>query len=172
MDYMLAYKRFCQKAKNDNKKNGIVSLAQYNRLRSSSHQVHHILPKILGGKNSASNYILLDDNAHKYAHVLLNLALIQKGNADAIKRLNYFDCPEIRFLAKQNAMKSCKLAVYVEGKKHEPIVMHLPQAAKYFCFVARRSFMDNDALECLECQLIKMAMMNKAKFGYKVAFAL
>ena len=171
MDFMTAYERFCQKAKARDRRDGILTSQQYNARRSLSHQVHHITPKILGGKNTPENYVLLDGNSHRYAHVLLNLALMQKGKTDILQKLGYYDCPEIDFLMKQNAIKSCKLAVYVEGKKHEPIVMSLQQAAKYFCFVARRNFMNNAALKSLEMQVFKMAMQDTPRFGYKVKFA-
>ena len=171
MDYMLAYERFCQRAKARDRRNGITAASQYNRHRSDAHQIHHIMPKKLGGKNTPENYVLLDPNSHKYAHVLLNLALAQKGKTEDICRLDYCDCPEVDFLMKQNAMKSCKVAVYVEGKKHDPIVMSIREAAKYFCFVAHKNFTNKESLESTEIRVLKMAMSSTAKYGFIVRFA-
>ena len=171
MDFHLAYQRFCWKAKAKDRENGIATAFQYARAKSKSRQVHHIFPKVLGGSNSASNYVLLDVNSHKYAHVLLNLALMQEGNGEAFKCLNYVDLPEIAFLMKQNAMKSCKVAVYVKGKKHDPIVMSIRQAATYFCFVAHMDFRSQDSLEFIEKQVFRAAMRGGSKYGFKVEFA-
>ena len=171
MDFRLAYQRFCQKAKAKDRENGIATKSQYAYAKSKAYQIHHVFPKVLGGSNSAANYVLLDANSHKYAHVLLNLALMQEGNGEALKRLGYVDLPELAFLMKQNAMKSCKVVVYVKGKKHDPIVMSIRQAATYFCFAARMDFRSQDSLEFIEKQVLKTAMRGVSKYGFKIEFA-
>lgn len=52
-------------------------------------QCHHVLPKMLGGKNAESNYVWLNQLEHQTAHSLLNLALIQRNRLDLLRKLGY-----------------------------------------------------------------------------------
>ena len=52
-------------------------------------QRHHVWPMSLGGENKAENYVYVTRNQHRHLHTILNLALLQSGNPDAIETLDY-----------------------------------------------------------------------------------
>ena len=50
-------------------------------------ECHHVLPKSWHGKNSDTNYAFLTHAEHQKAHVYLNLACIQFGEFDLLKKI-------------------------------------------------------------------------------------
>lgn len=52
-------------------------------------QLHHVMPRSLGGEDIPENYALMTKEEHKTAHALLNLALIQAGDFDSLRKLDY-----------------------------------------------------------------------------------
>lgn len=52
-------------------------------------QKHHVWPVSLGGKNEDRNYVYVKRDQHRRLHTLLNLALLQTGNKDALISLDY-----------------------------------------------------------------------------------
>ena len=75
MNFRLAYEQLCRRHKAKNKKTGIATTKAYKDHRwIDGKEVHHVLPKVLGGRNTASNFIALYPNEHAYAYVMLNLA--------------------------------------------------------------------------------------------------
>lgn len=61
-------------------------------------QKHHVWPVSLGGKNSAENYVYVKRDQHRLLHTLLNLALLQTGNKDALVSLDYSQMVPMRDL--------------------------------------------------------------------------
>lgn len=146
MDFKLAYERFCRREKLQNKKDDIVSTNAYlDRKWSGYKEVHHILPKSFGGRNVSSNFVAISSEKHKYAHVLLNLALLQEHNTKALDLLSYtsVDLP-MDFILKQRAMREVKISIPISGKKHPHLVLSIPEATKYFCFASRKNFTNKD----------------------------
>ena len=52
-------------------------------------QKHHVWPVSLGGENRPENYVYVKKEQHRHLHTLLNLALLQSGNKDALVSLDY-----------------------------------------------------------------------------------
>ena len=52
-------------------------------------QKHHVWPVSLGGENKPENYVYVKKEQHRHLHTLLNLALLQSGNKDALISLDY-----------------------------------------------------------------------------------
>lgn len=52
-------------------------------------QRHHVWPVSLGGENRDENYVYVYKDQHRRLHTILNLALLQSGNPDAVVTLDY-----------------------------------------------------------------------------------
>ena len=68
------------------------AVKQYRELRpgpGKKLQKHHVWPVSLGGENKPENYVYVKREQHRHLHTLLNLALLQSGNKDALISLDY-----------------------------------------------------------------------------------
>lgn len=52
-------------------------------------QRHHVWPASLGGESRDENYVYVTKDQHRRLHTILNLALLQSGNKDALISLDY-----------------------------------------------------------------------------------
>ena len=173
VNYAIAYQKFISAAK---KKNAADRLDSRLKMYHSKGEVHHVKPKCLGGDNSISNLVVLHPNDHIYAHLLLNMAHLQKNaNDDSICPLSYYQKLHSNFvfrkwLKSKHAFKDLKVDVYVRGKKQTPTTMSLDTAAKYFCFVCRLDLENKSMIDSMYERIFKMAMLKQSRFGYKVRF--
>ena len=170
ISYRIAYDRFILAAKKKNAKDGFTNNAKISSLGEG--ELHHILPRKLGGTNSFKNLVLLSHNEHIYAHMLLNLALAQEGKLDDLRKLSYFTVLDSMHetLDKKHALKHLKIDVYVSGKKWPPMTMSLHEAAKHMCFVTRKNYLSKIALNDMKHKIFMHAMHIKPFAGYKMKF--
>ena len=174
IDYMVAYKRFISSAKK--KMNGIDSKQKIYKVKVGSDEkleVHHIIPKRLGGNNKLNNLVLLSTNDHVYAHFLLNLALAQRRYYNDIFSLGYKNVPKgvpKMLKERKNIFRGLKIDVFIFGKKQSPITMSIVDAAKILCILARYSYENEMLLASMTAEVIRLALFNKSKFGYKMKF--
>lgn len=172
IDYMTAYKRFISSAKK--KMHGIDSKRKIYKVGSDEKlEVHHAKPKRLGGNSKFKNLVLLSHDDHVYAHLLLNLALAQKNCYDDIFRLDYVNVPNsILKMVKdrKNIFRGLKIDVFISGKKQSPITMSIVDAAKILCILAKCNYENMMLLASMTAEVIRLALFNKSKFGYKMKF--
>lgn len=170
ISYRIAYGRFILAAKKKNTKDGFTSNTKLSSLGEG--ELHHILPRKLGGTNNFKNLVLLSHDEHIYAHMLLNLALAQEGRLDDLRKLNYFTVLDSthEILDKKHAFKRLKIDIYVSGKKWPPITMSLHEAAKFMCFVTRKNYLNKIALNDMKHKIFMRAMHIKSFAGYKMKF--
>ena len=168
--YMTAYKRFISSAKK--KMCGIDSKRKLYEVQSDKKlEVHHVKPKQLGGNNKLKNLVLLSYDDHVYAHLLLNLALAQKNCYADLFRLDYTNVPkDIPKMLKErkNIFRGLKIDMFIAGKKHTPTTMSIVEAARLFCIFARKNPNDNMFFDDMVTEVIKVAIFNDSKFGYKL----
>ena len=172
IDYMTAYKRFISSAKK--KMHGIDSKRKLYEVQSDKKlEVHHVKPKRLGGNSKFKNLVLLSHDDHVYAHLLLNLALAQKNCYDDIFRLAYVNVPSsiLKMIKdRKNIFRGLKIDVFIFGKKQSPITMSIVDAAKILCILARYNYENEMLLASMTAEVIRLALFNKSKFGYKMKF--
>ena len=170
IDYMVAYKRFISSAKK--KMYGIDSKRKIYKVGSDEKlEVHHVKPKRLGGNSKFKNLVLLSHDDHVYAHLLLNLALAQKNCYDDIFRLAYVNVPSsiLKMIKdRKNIFRGLKIDVFIFGKKQSPITMSIVDAAKILCILARCNYENKMLLAKMTAEVIRLALFNKTKFGYKM----
>lgn len=170
MKYRTAYTRFIAKAKTRMK--GIDSKRKLFEVQSEEKlEVHHVLPKQMGGSNQLQNLVLLTHAEHIYAHFLLNLALAQENNLQKLFSLGYTDMP-VNLLdmvkSKRNVFRGLKIDLFTSGKKHAPNTISIIDAAKVLCILGRRNF-DNQLVLAEEVRLaVRLAIFHSSKFGYKM----
>ena len=176
INYRTAYKRFISSAKK--KMNGIDSKQKIYKVKVGSDEkleVHHIIPKRLGGSNKLKNLVLLSTDDHVYAHFLLNLALAQRQCYNDIFSLGYKNVPkDIPKMLKErkNIFRGLKIDMFIAGKKHTPTTMSIVEAARLFCIFARKNPNDNMFFDDMVTEVIKVAIFNDSKFGYKLTLHL
>lgn len=172
IDYMTAYKRFISSAKK--KMHGIDSKRKLYEVRSDKNlEVHHINPKRLGGNSKFKNLVLLSHDDHIYAHLLLNLALVQKNCYDDLFRLAYVGVPSgiLKMLKNRKSIfRGLKIDVFISGKKQSPITMSIVDAAKILCVLARYNYENEMLLARMITEAVRLAFFHKSKFGYKMKF--
>ena len=172
IDYMVAYKRFISSAKK--KMCGIDSKLKLYEVRSDKKlEVHHVKPKQLGGNNTLKNLVLLSYDDHVYAHLLLNLALAQKNCYADLFGLDYTNVPSsiLKMLKdRKNIFRGLKIDVFIFGKKQSLITMSIVDAAKILCILARYNYENEMLLASMTAEVIRLALFNKSKFGYKMKF--
>lgn len=172
IDYRTAYRRLIDNAKK--KQTYLDSKAKlFKAAFENSLEVHHICPKAIGGSNKLKNLVLLSHDEHIYAHMLLNFALLQEGNIDALRKLDYGQiCSRLLEMVKsrKNAFRGLKIDVYVSGKKHEPNTMSIVETTKLFCCLNRWNFENTLLFEDMMKKVVHLAMFAKSSFGYKVRF--
>ena len=170
IDYMTAYKRFISSAKK--KMHGIDSKRKIYKVGSDEKlEVHHVKPKQLGGSNKFKNLVLLSHDDHVYAHLLLNLALAQKNCYADLFRLDYTNVPNsiLKMLKdRKNIFRGLKIDMFISGKKQSPITMSIVDAAKILCVLARYNYENKMLLAKMTAEVIRLALFNKTKFGYKM----
>ena len=170
IDYMVAYKRFISSAKK--KMYDIDSKRKLYEVQSDKNlEVHHINPKRLGGNSKFKNLVLLSHDDHIYAHLLLNLALAQKNCYVDLFRLNYINVPSgiLKMLKdRKNIFRGLKIDMFISGKNHAPITMSIMEAARIFCILARCNYENKMLLAKMTAEVIRLALFNKTKFGYKM----
>ena len=172
IDYMTAYKRFISSAKK--KMHDIDSKRKLYEVGSAEKlEVHHVKSKQLGGNNKFKNLVLLSHDDHVYAHLLLNLALAQKNCYDDIFRLAYVNVPSsiLKMIKdRKNIFRGLKIDVLISGKKQSSITMSIVDAAKILCILARYNYENEMLLASMTAEVIRLALFNKSKFGYKMKF--
>ena len=172
INYMTAYKRFISSAKK--KMYGIDSKRKLYKVRSDKNlEVHHINPKRLGGNSKFKNLVLLSHDDHIYAHLLLNIALAQKNCYADLFRLNYINVPSsiLKMIKdRKSIFRGLKIDVLISGKKQSPITMSIVDAAKILCILAKCNYENEMLLASMTAEVIRLAIFNKSKFGYKMKF--
>ena len=172
VNYRIAYRRLIAAAKK--KQICIDSKAKlFNAAAENGLEVHHILPKAIGGNNKLKNLVLLSHDEHVYAHMLLNFALLQEGNMNALHQLNYGQvCSFLLEMVKKrkNIVRGLKIDVYVSGKHHEPNTMSIAETTKLFCCLARLDFENELLFNSMMKKVVYLAMFAKALYGFKVKF--
>ena len=172
IDYMTAYKRFISSAKK--KMHGIDSKRKIYKVGSDENlEVHHIIPKRLGGNSKFKNLVLLSHDDHIYAHLILNLALAQKNCYDDLVKLDYVDVPSsiLKMLKdRKNIFRGLKIDMFISGKKQSPITMSIVDAAKILCVLARYNYENEMLLASMITKVVRLALSNKSKFGYNMKF--
>ena len=172
IDYMIAYKRFISSAKK--KMHGIDSKRKLYEVQSDKKlEVHHVKPKQLGGNNKFKNLVLLSYDDHVYAHLLLNLALVQKNCYADLFRLDYTNVPNsiLKMLKdRKNIFRGLKIDMFISGKNHTPTTMSIVEAARIFCILARYNYENKMLLAKMTTEVIRLALFHRSKFGYKMKF--
>lgn len=171
MNFRLAYDRLCKREKAKNREDGLKTTKSYlsHCSLNDGKEVHHILPKILGGRNIKSNFVALSYEIHVYAHVLLNLAFLQEGNTKALALLGYRKSQlPMDFILKQRAMRGLKVSIPIEGKRHPPVVLGILEAAKHFCFMRRKNFNNKEELFSTASIVLQNAIFGTDWFGMKM----
>ena len=170
VSFRTAYSRFIRAAKKKNIEDGIVDKSV---MSSIELEVHHIVPKSLGGSNKFKNLVMLSHEDHIYAHLLLNFALMQEKRDDDLKKLSYtiptYDKLRQMFKTK-HPFRGLKVDVRVNANGMPPVAMSLDEAAKYFCFTAHLSPRSETMVNSMFATVIRTAMSNGSKFGYKMMF--
>jgi hypothetical protein len=136
-------------------------------------EVHHVNPKNFNGSNKLKNLVLLTHEEHKYAHFLLNLALVQRHNYGELMSLSYTDVPSglLKMVeARRSALRGLKIDIFVSGKKHPPTTMSIIEAARLLCILARVNPDNRLLLDSMVTEAVKLSMFHKSKFGYKMKF--
>ena len=172
VNYRIAYDRFIRAAKKKNIEDGIVDKSMFNDMPG---EVHHIRPRVLGGNNKFKNLVLLSYEDHAYAHLLLNLALLQEKKQDDVIKLNYTIPPFSNFrkiIKKKNPFRRLKVDVYVSGKNWPPTTMSIEEVAKYLCFMNHRNPKNELMLDGMFTTVVRTATFAGSKFGYKMMFHL
>lgn len=134
-------------------------------------EVHHINPKQLGGSNKLKNLVLLSHDDHIYAHLLLNLALAQKHCYTELFSLAYTNVPSgiLKMLKdRKNIFRGLKIDMFISGKKHTPTTMSIVEAAKIFCVLGRKNYTNELLLDTEVTNVVRLALFNNSKFGYKL----
>lgn len=134
-------------------------------------EVHHINPKQLGGSNKLKNLVLLSHDDHIYAHLLLNLALAQKHCYTELFSLAYTNVPSgiLKMLKdRKNIFRGLKVDMFISGKKHTPTTMSIVEAAKIFCVLGRKNYTNELLLDTEVTNVVRLALFNNSKFGYKL----
>lgn len=170
VDYRTAYKRFISSAKK--KMRGIDSKRKLYEVQSDEKlEVHHINPKQLGGSNKLKNLVLLSHDDHIYAHLLLNLALVQKHCYTELFSLAYTNVPSgiLKMLKdRKNIFRGLKVDMFIAGKKHTPTTMSIVEAAKIFCVLGRKNYTNELLLDTEVTNVVRLALFSNSKFGYKL----
>lgn len=134
-------------------------------------EVHHINPKQLGGSNKLKNLVLLSHDDHVYAHLLLNLALAQRHCYTELFSLSYTNVPSgiLKMLKeRKNTFRGLKVDMFISGKKHTPTTMSIVEAAKIFCVLGRKNYTNELLLDTEVTNVVRLALFNNSKFGYKL----
>lgn len=172
VNYRIAYNRFIASAKK--RMHGIDSKRKLYEVQSDEKlEVHHIHPKNLGGNNKLKNLVLLTNEEHKYAHLLLNLALVQRHAYAELIHLYYTDLPSnlLNMIEqKKNIFRDLKIDLFVSGKKHAPNTISIVEAAKIFCILSRQNYENRSVLDSMTTTIIRLALFSGSKFGYKMMF--
>ena len=171
MNYKTAYDRMMLAAKKKNLADGITSLR---KLYKANGEVHHIVPRKFGGKDTIDNLVLLSNEDHVYAHFLLNLALVQEHDFSKLQKLSYTNVPHSMYAMlkeRKSALRQLKVNVFICGKKQPPNAMSIVDAAKFFCMLARQNYDNTLLLAGMTCEIMKLAMFSHSKFGYKLKIA-
>ena len=172
VNYTIAYNRFIASAKK--RMHGIDSKRKLYEVQSDEKlEVHHVCPKNLKGSNELKNLVLLTHDEHKYAHLLLNLALVQKHLYGELMHLYYTDLPSnllSMIEQKKNIFRDLKIDLFAAGKKHAPNTMSIVEAAKIFCILSRQNYENRPVLDSMTTTVIRLAIFSGSKFGYKMKF--
>jgi hypothetical protein len=172
VNYRTAYRRLIAAAKK--KQICLESRAKlFNVAAKDGLEVHHILPKAIGGSNKLKNLVLLSHDEHVYAHMLLNFALLQEGNINALHQLNYGQvCSFLLEMVKKrkNIVRGLKIDVYISGKNYEPNTMSIAETTKLFCCLHRWNFENELLFNDMMKKVVHYAMFAKSAFGYHIRF--
>ena len=168
--YRTAYNRFVSSAKK--KMRGIDTKRKLYEVQNDEKlEVHHVKPKQLGGNNQLKNLVLMTHDEHIYAHLLLNLALVQEHNYGHLMSLSYTNVPSgmLKMLeSRKNIFRGLKIDMFISGKKWPPTTMSIVEAAKIFCVLARKNYTNELLLDTEVTNVVRLALFSGSKFGYKL----
>ena len=105
MDYGIAYSRF------------IGKIRRRKLFPAKRFQLHHVVPKSLGG---GEDVVKVTPDEHVYAHMLLNMSLLQKGCAEDFRKLDYGYRPDAFRIMENSAFR--KIAVSVEDAEGSAVM--------------------------------------------------
>ena len=173
VNYRTTYNRFVSSAKKKMVESNLDSLPKiYKFQRKDKLEIHHIVPKILGGsKKGLKNLVLFTHDEHIYAHFLLNLALFQEGRYENLVQLGYHGFPEkmLEMLnARKNVLRGLKIEMFINGKKHDPTIMSIREVVKFFCMLARKSFTNQIFFNDMFIKVMRTALFSKSMYGFKL----
>jgi hypothetical protein len=177
INYRTTYNRFVSSAKKKMVESNLNSLPKIYRFqRKDKLEVHHIVPKILGGsKNDPNNLVLLTHDEHIYAHFLLNLALFQEGHHEKLVQLGYSGFPEkmLEMLnTRKNVLRGLKIKMFINGKKYDPTIMSIREVVKFFCMLARKSFTNQIFFNDIFIKVMRAALFSKSMYGFKLKLSM
>lgn len=169
VNYRTTYNRFISSAKKKMVMCNIDSkLKAYNFQRKNKLEIHHIVPKILGGGKKFKNLVLLSHDDHIYAHFLLNMALFQEGRYGKLAHLGYsaFPAGMLEMLkTRKNVLRGLKVDVFVAGKHRDPTKMGIREIAKVFCVMSRQNYTDQLLFDEMVTKVMRAALFSKSIHG-------
>lgn len=170
--FKTAYERFICAAKKRQDASQLTRREMQKLKSKSSLEVHHIIPRSLGGTDKLANLVLLTHADHIYAHLLLNLALAQEDKQEWLAKLTYRTVPPKLLMkllkSRKNALRGLKIDMFIAGKKHPPTTMSITDAAKICCAVARLDFSDQSLLSKMAAEVLSTAIYSSRKLGYRL----
>lgn len=138
-------------------------------------EIHHILPKKLGGKNDFNNLVLLSHEDHIYAHFLLNLALFQEDKQEDLAKLDYPEIPAkiLDMLnLRKNILRGLKMEVFLSGKNNPPTLMSIREITKILCVIRRWNFSDRLLFSSMLIKVIRAALFFRPISGLKLRLSM
>lgn len=170
--FKIAYERFIHASKKQRDTRGITRQEILKWKTKSGLEIHHIVPKSLGGTDKLTNLVLLSHEGHIYAHLLLNLALLQEGKREWLAKLDYGTISSKLLMkllkTRKSAFRGLKLNMFIAGKQHPPTTLSITDTAKILCAVARQDFNDQAALSKMAAEALNTAIFSGSKLGYKL----
>jgi hypothetical protein len=172
VNYRTTYNRFVTLAQKRLAKHQLdTSYKRHCFCRKHKLEVHHILPKNLGGNNDFNNLVLLSHEDHIYAHFLLNLALFQEGKQEDLTKLNYPEIPAkmLDMLnLRKNILRGLKVEVFLSGKNNPPTIMSIREITKILCVIRRWNFTNQLLFSSMIIKVIRAALFFRPIGGLKL----
>lgn len=169
VDYKLAYKRFIDKTRAENKKDGYKLRADFDRASSKNLEIHHVKPRALGGTNALNNLVVLSHDEHIFAHFLLNLSLYQQKNWRGLQKIDYHVDLPAKFW-RRNAFRNLKVKMWLSGKKAPCSTFTMRQAAQYVACIRRMNPFKEETVQKCMWKVFLLAKSNRNFGGVKLMF--
>ena len=180
VDFGKKYDAFIKTKWRECKKQGITKAIGKKR----KFEIHHIVPKSLlvmkrfrrvVANNKQQNTIMMSTDDHIYAHLLLNLAFVQRGNNDWIKQLSFTrKIPKTLFqkLLKGKFLTQVKFEVkFLSGQnKDKTIRMSAFDAMHYMAFIFGFSPRDNNGCHIALNHIFNCATLHRKAYGMRWNF--